>query len=44
MCELDLISKYKNNADFSLAVKIVLALAFVKLEDLDIAISIALTE
>ncbi|XP_025415071.1 uncharacterized protein LOC112686830 [Sipha flava] len=38
MVELDLIFKYKNNADFSISVKMVLALAFVKIDDLDTAI------
>jgi len=43
MYELDLMSKYKNNAEFSIGVKMVLALAFVKINDLDTAIEI-LTE
>ena len=43
MCELDLMSKYKNNAEFSIGVKMVLALAFVKINDLDTAIE-AITE
>lgn len=38
MNELDLLSKYKNYGDFSLAVKMILALAFVKIDDLDTVI------
>jgi len=36
-------TKYKNDAEFSIGVKMVLALAFVKIDDLDTAIE-ALTE
>jgi len=35
MCELDSISKHRNDADFSIAVKMVVALVFVKICDLD---------
>ncbi|KAF0764680.1 Uncharacterized protein FWK35_00001779, partial [Aphis craccivora] len=34
----DLISNYNNNADFALSVKMITALAFVKIEDVDKAI------
>lgn len=44
MCELDLISKYKNDADFSIAIKMILALAFIKIEDLNNAIDLLTTE
>jgi hypothetical protein len=44
MCELDLISGYKIDTDFSVAVKMVLALVFIKIEDLSNAIDLLTTE
>jgi hypothetical protein len=38
LCSLGLISNYNNNADFALSVKMITALAFVKIEDIDKAV------
>jgi hypothetical protein len=35
LCSLDLMTNYNNNADFALSVKMITAIAFVKIDDID---------
>lgn len=38
LCSLRLISNYNNNADIALSVKMIIVLAFLKIEDIDKAV------
>lgn len=44
MCELNLFTSYKNNSEFSIYVKMILALAFVKIDDIDKSINLLYDE